>query len=132
MNFANQDIFSREDLDTNPVLVSLSYDDARRTVTARTLGRHMLVGVRKWSVSFQREGSICIVKVSTHSADKARNFRNWLGAKTEAGRSAQGNIWVEYLNNVVKPHRDSCRFISGDSSATLDIHETIDFNPYLP
>jgi len=132
MDFANQDCLDRDDADTNPVWVSLNYDDPKRTFTARTLGRHMLVGVRKWSVAYREVGDHCMFTVQTWAVDKARNLRNWVGAMSDSGRAAQENIWVEYLNNVVAPHRGLSCFVSGDSNATPDTHEIMEHNPYLP
>ena len=131
MDFFNQDILSRDVSDTNPVLVSLSSNDRNKSVAARTVGRHMLVGVRKWSVSHKEDGDECIFTVRTWAVEKARNLRNLAGAATPFGQTAQTQIWIQYLNNVVLPHRSSPCFSSGDNSAVLDSDQPINHNPYL-
>ena len=84
--------------DDNPVYVSLAFNSGNRVVTGRTLGHHMLVGVRKWSISYTEQGGICSFLLSTWAVDATRNVRNMLGSMSSEGREAQAQIWVQYLN----------------------------------
>jgi hypothetical protein len=135
MSLANLDTDSNG-TDENPVLVSLSFNNDKRQVAARTLGHHMLVGVRKWSISYTEKNNICSFILQTFAVDQARNVRNYVGAALPlpgigSGRYIQKQIWVDYLNNIEKPYRDSPDFISGDSNTSADDAIPMDFNPFM-
>ena len=117
--------------DDNPVYVSLAFNSGNRVVTGRTLGHHMLVGVRKWSISYTEQGGICSFLLSTWAVDATRNVRNMLGSMSSEGREAQAQIWVQYLNNIVGPYRSSADFVSGDDKTTADQPIKMDYNPFI-
>jgi RHS repeat-associated protein len=137
ISMANADIsdyawpFGNMPNDINPVHVALTFDDSARVVTARTLGRHMLVGTRRWSVKYREVGDVCDFTLQTSAIEKPRNIRNWMGGISKMGVAAQTQVWIQYLNNVVAPHREQSCFISGDQTAQRDRAEPADSNPWL-
>ncbi len=84
------------------VPVKLTNDDTSREITGRTLGNHMLVGVRKWRVRVEED----IVTVETESWDRPATSLNTVGM-TLLGASSQLGIWSQYFANIKEYVRDN-------------------------
>jgi hypothetical protein len=78
--------------------VQFTYDDPAHTITARTLGDHPLVGVRRWSVKKLGSAAECVLQVATEAYQKPRNLALLLS--TPMAYEDQATIWTEYLRNV--------------------------------
>ena len=80
--------------------VELFYDDASRTVTAFTLGNHMLIGVRKWHVTAAFQNGQGVVTLSTAAWEQRNSLPNDAGFWYGGGLSATHKIWQNYLDSI--------------------------------
>lgn len=80
--------------------VELSYDDASRTVTAVTLGNHMIVGIRKWHVTTTFKDGQGIVYLKTAAWEQRNGWLNDQGFWHGSGLDAMRSVWNNHLNAV--------------------------------
>lgn len=103
----------------NSVDVIFTFDDKKRTIWAVTVGRHPLVGVRKWVVEVIGP---CRIYVETSASERARAIPDASGlvpAEANAigreflGFQSQNDTWARYLKNIADDAK-------AKSEATLD------------
>lgn len=92
--------------------VQLSYDDQNMTITAQTLGPHMIVGVRKWSV----KETDCSIIIETQAWEQRNGTLN-NAAMMLGGKNAMGSIWAQYLRNLADA-------ATGGNAAACDVGES--------
>jgi hypothetical protein len=87
--------------------VQFGFDDQNDVVTARTLGGHPLIGVRKWYASSSSQNGNCTINITTEAYDKVRNLGNLI--LSPGGNNAQLQIWRDYFNNLSANYeKNSC------------------------
>jgi hypothetical protein len=85
------------------VPVELFFDDHNMTITAVTLGPHMIVGYRKWHVSEGSGSDECGKQVVVQTeAWERRNGSINDKAMMNGGKDAMIQIWAQYLKNIAK------------------------------
>lgn len=84
------------------VPVEIFYDDATRTITAVTLGDHMVVGVRRWQVIRQDDGSVVVMTEAWEARNGGMNdFAMRTGVPgIMTGRQVMAMVWNRYLQNI--------------------------------
>jgi RHS repeat-associated protein len=91
--------------------VELTIDEESRTVTARTLEGHPLVGVRTWWVKTNSTSESCSIRVGTMGYEKPSNLFNFMGSfdfdispnadfPLRGGYADQRLIWDQYLKEI--------------------------------
>ena len=73
------------------------------TITAVTLGPHMVVGVRRWTIKEDK----CSIKIETEAWEQRNGTFNDI-AMQAGGKAAMGGIWEQYLSNIASAALGGC------------------------
>lgn len=94
--------FAQQFLNSEWVPVEIFTDEANMTITAVTMGDHMIVGVRRWTVVPNADGSY---RIETEAWEQRNGMVNNVAMVTGvplvlSGKEVMGMVWDVYLNNL--------------------------------
>lgn len=94
--------FAQQFLNSEWVPVEILTDEANMTITAVTMGDHMIVGVRRWTVVPNADGSY---RIETEAWEQRNGMVNNVAMVTGvplvlSGKEVMGMVWDVYLNNL--------------------------------
>ena len=94
--------FAQQFLNSEWVPVEILTDERNMTITAVTMGDHMIVGVRRWTVVPNADGSY---RIETEAWEQRNGMANNVAMVTGvplvlSGKEVMGIVWDVYLNNL--------------------------------
>ncbi len=94
--------FAQQFLNSEWVPVEIFTDERNRTITAVTMGDHMIVGVRRWTMKPNPDGSY---RIETEAWEQRNGMVNNVAMVTGvplvlSGKEVMGMVWDRYLNNL--------------------------------
>jgi len=94
--------FAQQFLNSEWVPVEIITDEQNKTITAVTMGDHMIVGVRRWTMKPNADGSY---RIETEAWEQRNGMVNNVAMNTGvplvlSGKEVMGMVWDRYLNNL--------------------------------
>lgn len=94
--------FAQQFLNSEWVPVEIFTNERDMTITAVTMGDHMIVGVRRWTVKPNADGSY---RIETEAWEQRNGMINNVAMVTGvplvlSGKEVMGMVWDRYLNNL--------------------------------
>ena len=94
--------FAQQFINSEWVPVEIFTDEQNHTITAVTMGDHMIVGVRRWTMKPNADGSY---RIETEAWEQRNGMVNNVAMNTGvplvlSGKEVMGMVWDRYLNNL--------------------------------